>query len=132
MIVDAFAKIVLGHLTADYLLQGKYMAIHKTDRTIEGECYCILHCLIYTITVATFLGTFQPWVLGLIFMSHYPIDRFSLATYWLRMIRGRDLLAEYKSDEPYREIRIPFSCFVYAVADNTMHLVLLWLITKLL
>lgn len=132
MIAGAFARIVLGHLTADYLLQSKNMALHKTDRTNEGDLYCFVHCLIYTITVATFLWTFNPFVLALIFLSHYPIDRFSLATFWLRLIRGRDLLAEYMSDEPYREIRIPFACFVYAVADNTMHLVLLWWITKLL
>jgi len=132
---DLFARIVLGHLVADYLLQPMEMAIHKTDRTWYGFNCCLVHCLIYTAVVCLFLWTMNPLIAGLVFLSHFPIDRYSLATFWLKMIGGRDILTEFKStiaENPYREIGLPFSCFVYAVADNTMHLVLLWWITRLM
>ena len=130
--VDTFARVFLGHMVGDYLLQSKYMAIHKTDRTDDGAKQCITHCAIYTVAVMTFLQSLNPVIICLVFLSHWPIDRNSLATFWLKFINGRDLKTEFESDEPYREIRLPFACLVYAAADNTMHLVLLWLITKLI
>jgi len=44
------------------------------------------------------------------------------------MIRGRDFVQAFLSQEKYREIDLSFSCLVYAVVDNTMHLILLWFI----
>jgi len=66
--------------------------------------------------------------IALIFLSHFPIDRWSLADVWLKRIGGRSILAAHAEAHPHREVRIAFACLVYAVADNTMHLVLLWLI----
>ncbi|MBI3632031.1 MAG: DUF3307 domain-containing protein [Candidatus Vogelbacteria bacterium] len=141
---DLFARIVLGHLVGDYLLQNKYMAIHKTDKTEEGANICLLHCAIYTATVCMFLCRFDscfnlvwapsPLVVALVFLSHWPIDRTALAYFWLKFIKGRDILYEFKStvtENEYREIGLPFACFVYAVADNTMHLVLMWTFLRL-
>ncbi|MBI3633114.1 MAG: DUF3307 domain-containing protein [Candidatus Vogelbacteria bacterium] len=131
---DLFARIVLGHLVGDYLLQNKYMAIHKTDQTNEGANICLLHCAIYTAAVCLFLWTLNPLVVTIVFLSHWPIDRTAFAYFWLKLIKGRDILYEFKStitENEYREIGLPFSCFVYAVADNTMHLVLMWTFLRL-
>jgi hypothetical protein len=35
---------------------------------------------------------------------------------------------EFFSTDQLREVQLSFSCLTYAVADNTMHALLLWLI----
>lgn len=90
------------------------------------------HVLIYVLTICVFMWRFD-FVFGLlVFLSHYPIDRWSLASKWLKLIGGRTFMEAYESKEKYREFDVAFSCIVYAVADNTMHLVLLWFVTKIL
>lgn len=123
-----FAQIVLGHLMGDYLFQSRAMALRKSEKSWIGYFWCILHCLIYTASVCLFLWTPNPLVIALVFASHFPFDRWSLASKWLKLIRGRDFIKAFESKEKYREIDLSFSCLVYAVVDNTMHLILLWLI----
>ena len=123
-----FGEIVLGHLAGDYLFQGKQMAFRKSEKGWAGYGWCVLHCLIYTICVCLFLWTLNPLVVVLVFASHFPFDRWSLASKWLKLIRGRDLIRAFESKEKYRDIDVAFSCLVYAVVDNTMHLILLWFI----
>jgi hypothetical protein len=127
---DVFARIVLGHLTADYLLQNKRTALTKSEKGLRGTICCAVHCAVYATAVCFFLFRFDLIFFVLFFLSHYPIDRWSLAEKWLRMIRGRNLKEAFESKDKYREFDIAFSCIVYAVADNTMHLVLLWLMLK--
>ncbi|MCX6744261.1 MAG: DUF3307 domain-containing protein [Candidatus Parcubacteria bacterium] len=125
-----FAAVVLGHLAGDYLFQSKGMALLKSKPGRQGANWCLIHCLIYTAIVCLFLWTTNPLVVALVFLSHYPLDRWSLGSKWLKLIRGRDFLAAYVKKEPGWEIDLAFSCLVYAVVDNTMHLILLWLIVK--
>jgi hypothetical protein len=128
---DAFAAIVLGHLTGDYLVQSKNMALQKSQSGWPGIKWCLLHCSIYTTCVCLFLWTIDPLIIGLVFLSHFPIDRWSLASHWLKIIRGRDFLHAYIGQENFWEIDLSFSCLVYAVVDNAMHLILLWQICRL-
>lgn len=128
---DLFAELVLGHLAGDYLLQSKTMAILKSAKGKVGFFWCTLHCLIYTVSLCLFLWTINPLIIVLVFLSHWPLDRWSLASKWLKLIRGRDFVEAYLSAEKFREIDIAFSCLVYAVTDNTLHIILLWLIAKI-
>ena len=128
---NLFIKILLGHLVGDFLLQSREMAIRKTEKNWVGFIWCFVHSLIYTLTICFFLQTINPLIIFLIFISHFPIDRWSLANKWLKLIRGRDFFSAYHSKEKYHEIDLIFSCIVYAVADNTIHLILLYLITNL-
>ncbi len=125
-----FAKSVLGHLTGDYLLQSRTMALKKSEKSLNGIAWCIFHCLIYTGSICLFLWTINPLIIVLVFASHWFIDGWSLASKWLKLIRGRDFVKAYNSTEKYHEIDLAFSCFVYAIVDNTMHLIILWLIVK--
>lgn len=125
-----FAEIVLGHLAGDYLFQSKTMALRKSEKGLNGILWCTFHCLVYTFSVSVFLWTINPLIIGLIFLSHWPLDRWSLASKWLKLIHGRDFTKAYRSTEKYHEIDLAFSCLVYAVVDNTMHLILLWFIVK--
>jgi hypothetical protein len=64
------------------------------------------------------------------------VDRWSLADKWLDFINSRslrDFLANGKTDIPqeldadnYHALRGGFTAFVYAVADNTIHLVTMY------
>jgi len=129
---DFFARIVLGHLVGDYMLQSKNMALLKSQPGWRGIKWCTIHCLIYTASVCLFLWTYNPLIVLLVFLSHWPFDRWSLASKWLKLIRGRDFIQAALSKGKFKHIDIAFSCLVYAVVDNTMHLILLWGITKLM
>lgn len=131
---DFFATLILGHLLGDYVLQNKWMAMNKSASTLK----CAIHCMIYTAAVtATTWSTLHGWAwTGLIFASHFPIDRWSLADKWLDVINGRslrDFLTNGKQDIPaqmdvenYHALRGGFTAIVYTMVDNTMHLFLMW------
>lgn len=129
---DLFARLLLGHLTGDYLLQSRHMALTKATPGIRGVGWCLIHSVIYTLSVCLFLWRINPVLCGLIFISHYPLDRWSWADQWLKLIRGRNLLMAHQSTSPYREFEIAFACLVYTVVDNTWHLIFLWLIAYIL
>jgi hypothetical protein len=127
---DLFPSLVIGHLIGDYLLQNKWMAMNKSGSTFK----CAVHCLIYTAAVT---AVTWPYLCGwqwslFVFATHFPIDRWSLADKWLKMIDSRsleDFIMNGKSGIPadidrenYHALRGGFTAFVYAVADNTMHL----------
>lgn len=124
---DWFIRILLGHLVGDYLLQSKKMAIRKSQKGLSGFFWCTIHSAIYTASVCLFLWTIDPLIVGVVFLSHWPIDRWSLATKWLKLIRGRDFIAALKSKQQSWEIDLSFSCIVYTIVDNTLHLIILWL-----
>lgn len=142
MILTFFEKLVMGHLIGDYILQNNWMAQRK------GAHYfpCIVHCLIYT-TVVTATTTLNPWWALVVFLSHFPIDKYSLADKWLEAYGGRSLqryLARGHLDVPnmmitdnmsepipmrdnYIRLRAGFTTFVYIMVDNTMHMMLMLL-----
>lgn len=137
---DFFALLVLGHLIGDYLLQNKWMAMNKSGSTWK----CAVHCAIYTlaVTVITWPAIHNwAWTL-LVFLTHFPVDRWSLADKWLDLINGRslrDFIINGKKEIPadmdfenYHALRAGFTALVYAAADNTIHLVLMYYGYKLL
>lgn len=69
-------------------------------------------------------------------MSHFPVDRWHLADWWLGLIHGRslrDFIAHGKEGIPeqldkdnFHALRGGFTALTYAVADNTLHLMLMY------
>lgn len=125
---DLFVLALLGHLVGDYLLQSKHMALHKSAPGWPGIMTCTFHVALYTIAVCAFWWTINPLVVALVFIPHFVIDRWSLASLWLKLIRGRTFEAAFSSRDTYREFDIAFTSIVYTVTDNTMHLLCLWLV----
>lgn len=127
---DFFATLLLGHLIGDYLLQNKWMAMNKSGSTWK----CAIHCLIYTlaVTITTWPTIHNIWWSLLVFATHFPVDRWSLADKWLDLIHGRslrDFILNGKKDIPpeydfenYHALRAGFTALVYTAADNTIHL----------
>jgi len=130
--MDFFISIVLGHFVGDYLLQTERMAKVKTVKFKQGILACVIHCIIYTLSICVLSWHFSPMFMSLVFLSHYPIDRWSLGEKWLKLIKGRNIKQSFYSELSYRDIDLSFSVLVYTVVDNTIHLLLLWGIYNLL
>ena len=118
-----FERIILGHLVGDYLLQSKTMMLKKSEKGIRGIAWCTIHCLIYTATVCLFLWTTNPWIIAAVFLSHWPIDRWSLGAKWMKLVRSRNLKDNYPGNALFYVI-------VYVVTDNTWHILLMWLVIQ--
>lgn len=117
-----FWPVLFGHWMADYLLQPKKMAVEKAGNLKV----CLLHCLIYAASVGLWYGLVNwqkvPLMMALAFLTHFPIDYWSLASKWLTLIKGRDVMDAFSEDNPD-----PFAAPVYMVVDNGLHLALLYL-----
>jgi hypothetical protein len=129
MIEDLGFRLLLGHLVADYLFQPKKMALEKTSKNWKGVAWCFAHSALYALAISI-ASEKWGWATLLFFVSHYPIDRWSLAQKWLDLIGGRNLLNAYNEKRKYWEIDIVFSSLVYTVTDNTLHLLLIYLIAN--
>lgn len=134
-----FLNMLFGHLFGDFVFQNKWMAVNKSASHFK----CLVHCGIYTACVALFTGVYQPLWLVVVFLSHFIIDRLSLADKWLKLIRGRSLedfvwnghkgLPDFSAESAYipnmvaaqknyHMLRAAFAGVVYTVVDNTWHL----------
>jgi len=133
MTPNLIVGVLLGHLVGDYVFQNNWMALAKNRNTFR----CVVHCLIYTLAVCVLTSWHPAWV-AVVFLSHFPVDRWTLADKWLRLIRGRSIktfmenghedipLNEGPVRENYRIVRGGFTSLVYAGADNTFHLLIMF------
>jgi hypothetical protein len=137
--MSIFESILIGHLFGDFVFQNKWMAMNKSASNFK----CFIHCWIYMWCVGTAtIGIIYNWKWFLIiFISHYPIDRWSLADKWLKLINGRSLYDylhcgyqnipdkswgfDFRKTENYHVLRGGFTSIVYTVVDNTFHLTLM-------
>ena len=136
-------NLLLGHLVGDYLLQTNWMALNKHKNDVEGWLACTIHCLLYAAAVALFMSPFirPDTMLIIAFITHFPLDKFGLADKYLKAIGGRspsEWLIDMKQQQmilgkdaiptPEAMLSAGFTAFVYAVCDNTMHMLLMWLV----
>lgn len=144
MTADFAFGLLMGHMAGDYLLQNEWMQLNKSR--IAGALPALVHAAIYTMAVMACTWTWTwPWA-AVVFLSHWPVDRWSLAERWLKLIRGRTLTGFFERGhldipgdgrrpmsvkhetrrENYWVLRGGFHALVYAAADNTIHLLLMW------
>jgi hypothetical protein len=131
---DQFARLLLGHLVGDYLLQNNWMALNKKKRIWVAA----VHCAIWTAGVVAFV----PELLGVVptaavFASHLLLDATDIVDRWLKIIRGRcmeSVLAYTEQDhsELHKRFYVAYTALVQAVADNALHLLFLYLICRFL
>ena len=139
-------ELLLGHLAGDYLLQNQWMSMNKSKNTLTGWMAALVHCVIYTLAVCLFMQNFEPIWMVVVFLTHFPIDKFSLAEYYMHFLKGKGLKDYVRKDFPPQmssiptkrdmDARIPinryhviegsFMAIVYTVTDNAMHLILMW------
>ena len=127
-----FTQLLFGHLFGDYVFQNKWMAVNKSASSFKS----LVHCIVYTACICLFTQNFSIlWAL-IVMLSHFPIDRFSIADAWLKLINGRSLssflengdrdIPEQVNWRNYHSLRGGFTSIVYTVTDNTMHLALMY------
>lgn len=121
------------HAVGDYLLQSDWMAGKKTLSWKPAA----VHALTYTVPFA--LLTRSPWVLLVICVTHYFIDRYRLARYvvfaknWVGSVPGkrptwiRCSATGYDCDSPSW-----LSVWLLIIADNVIHIILNGLAIKYL
>jgi len=118
--MSIFAWLVIGHFVGDWMFQNDWMARNKRGRWWAAEC--IVHCLVYTVAVvlAAHLGSGGALplpLLGMIFVtvlvSHWLIDGLNLAELWGRVVNQTE------------------TDYVRIVVDQTMHLLVLGIVTSL-
>lgn len=141
-------EMLLGHLAGDYLLQNEWMALNKSKNTKIGWLSAFIHCVIYTLAVCLFMWNFDLIWIIVIFLSHFPIDKFKLAEHYMHFIKGKGMRDYVNKDNWINDLKyIPvpkkklnrydvleggFTAFIYSVTDNTMHLILMWLAYNLI
>ncbi len=134
--------LLLGHCFGDYLLQSQWLAENKK----KSIAICHIHCAIYTFCVFLFLLCFARLDLKwyhvlLIYGSHIILDATTLLDKWMRFcgIRSWDTgLPKVNGKVDFNAlvtvkdaVQVSFGAFVYAVADNTLHITLMILILKI-
>ena len=147
-------EMVLGHLLGDYLLQNEWMALNKSKYNLNGWLAAFIHCILYTLAVCLFMMNFDLIWIVVVFLSHFPIDKFSLAEKYMHYIKGKGMKDYVKKDisiwdietqglrhmvsqtkQPlnrYDALEGGFTAYVYALTDNSMHLILMYLAYNLI
>lgn len=120
LLVQAF----FGHVVGDFFFQSAIMADNKYVPGKKGMLWCSVHVLVYTLSLAIFLGDFSPLFLLGVYVPHWIIDRWSLAYQWMKLIGRSDLIV---STDPKKA---SFGAIIYVVIDQTIHLGCLYVLLK--
>lgn len=125
-------EMILGHLTGDYLCQTSWMSNNKAKNTVEGWIAAIIHCLVYSCAVCLFMMNFDMLWFFIVFLSHFPIDKFSLGEWYMKKFKGislGDYINADKTNEIDRSVIVSgsFTSFIYILTDNSLHLIIMYL-----
>jgi len=113
--MSKIALSLLFHLVGDYLLQNSWIANNKTKKT----WIALLHAGLYT-ALFYFITGFTL-ALFVIFSTHFLIDRFRLAVYWIKLVNW----SWGKTNFGYGEKTPPFlSTWLMIIIDNTFHIII--------
>ena len=109
--------LILGfifHLLGDYLFQNHWMAINKTKDFIPA----LIHAFVYSLL---FLFIVNPKIWTIIFVTHFFIDRYRLATYWIKLVNWnwKSTNFGYTTDVP-----IWLSMWLLIIVDNVIHILI--------
>ena len=115
---------LVGHLIGDDLLQVDWMAMNKKANTLKGWAACLAHCIVYTLAVCACTGRWKPHLIGLVFLSHFPIDKTYVVAYYMKATGAfRRVIVDPQVDMNHK-------VWAYLLVDNTVHITLLWLIAR--
>lgn len=124
-------EMLFGHVVGDYFLQNAKMAENKNKHSGLGWGMCAVHCAVYTLSVCSFMWDFRIKWLLLVFLSHFIIDKFSLAEKYLNLVRGRSI--QWFLSQSLKNITLNHSILrggltvlIYVIVDNTAHLMIMY------
>ncbi len=123
--------LLMGHLVGDYLFQNSWMAYNKKVSFLP----CFSHCVVYTMSISLFLilcptiDTVSFSLMFWLFVSHWIVDRYEILDWWFSIlnIRSWNSFDANLTDKAlvHQSIAISFGAIAYAVADNTLHLLMM-------
>ena len=110
--------LFVSHLVGDYFFQTDWMAINKTRMDPKGWLACLVHSIVYSLTIVLVMMWGRTvsaigYAFLMVFLTHFPIDKFSLGKYLLKL-KGNDIT---RTDALF--------WIVYIAVDNTSHLILM-------
>ena len=73
---------LICHLFGDYVLQNHWMANEKTKSSWPALVHALFYCIPFALLIE-FGGGGSWWSLAVIGSTHFLIDRFRLARYWV-------------------------------------------------
>ena len=135
MKAELILLFIFGHLVGDFLLQTNWMALNKKKNIMA----CIAHCIVYSIIVLLFTSayifSFFQYVslFFLVFASHFILDYTNIIERWLHLIGSRsyeNCVNRSYVTEIEKQFAISYTAIVQTVADNTLHLIMLYYIFK--
>lgn len=102
------------HLLGDYIFQNHWMAVNKTKEDFPA----LVHATIYSLPFL-FLVHWQCWFIILI--THFYIDRYRLATYWIKLVNWN-----WKSTNNGYDDNVPvwLSTWLMIIIDNIIHIII--------
>ncbi len=104
---------LLFHFIGDYLLQNDWLATKKT----QSNFVAAIHAFIYGLPFLFVVGNPYIW-LFVVVGTHYLIDRYRLAVYWIKLVNWnwRSTNFGYAADKP-----LWMSVWLMIIIDNTFH-----------
>ena len=139
--IDFYFRMILGHLIGDYLIQNDWMALNKKDKWLPCVGHCYAYMTVMLICLFPEVLAMNPLMIVItaigIFLSHLVLDKTKLIDKWLNFIGSRSWkntlikTSQMKTDIE-KQAYVSFTALVQTAADNTMHLVLLYILFKLL
>jgi len=105
--MNLFGWVLIGHLVGDFLLQTRWMAMHKSKQLLP----LLVHSLVYTAAVAFCAlpaGGLSITGIVIIFFAHVLLDRRVFVTWWLKNIN-----------------KSPELVWLQVMVDQTFHLLIL-------
>lgn len=109
---------ILLHLIGDYLLQNDWMAARKTRFDLEGWLACSIHSILYTLP---FMFFFTIKTCAIILVTHFLIDKFQLALYWIKLINWRKESTNYGFSD---KKPVWVALWLFVIIDNSFHLII--------
>lgn len=113
---------IIGHLVGDYLLQNDWMALNKKKPGHIGTAACMLHALLWSISVTMFSGWWRVyWTQPALFALHYWQDRTNFVLWWMTKVNRQKQFAEG-----------PCAPWSVIVVDNVWHILSLYVVARAL
>jgi hypothetical protein len=100
------------HFVGDYCLQNDWMATHKTKAFLPA----FIHALVYSVP----FGYLTPSAVWLIIVgTHFLIDRYRLAMYWVKLMNWQSSNFGFDEGKP-----VWLSFWLLIIVDNTFHVII--------
>lgn len=115
---------LLLHFIGDYITQNDWMATNKVKRHFPA----VVHATVYSLPFLT-VCDFWPWLI--VIVTHFFIDRYRLAVYWIRFMNGRlvyepgGLFLEFPDKSNcgrWPDKPVWMSTWLMIIVDNTFHI----------